>query len=188
MQGTSGGSRCRDVGYGDLRKSTPVAASARAQVLAHRRHSFRPVRGRRHWPGLQRPGKQRRRYVGGDFAAAAGPMSWQAPSVASPRPAAFGASICACPGNGNTPHLDDGFGRIGRAGGRCLGMEPRAKTSLTIMRSPEHGHGRGRTRQPSGEVLSGRLACPCPPSPELCAGAWASRRCSRLRLPLARSP
>jgi hypothetical protein len=30
--------------------------------------------------------------------------------------------------------------------GLCLGAWPRAKTSMTIMRPPQQGHGRGSTR------------------------------------------
>ena len=30
--------------------------------------------------------------------------------------------------------------------GLCLGAPPRAKTSMTIMRPPQQGHGRGSTR------------------------------------------
>ncbi len=33
-----------------------------------------------------------------------------------------------------------------RSEGRCLGAASRANTSMTIMRSPQHGHGRGCTR------------------------------------------
>ena len=43
-------------------------------------------------------------------------------------------------------------------------MEPRAKTSMTIMRPPQHGHGRGRTREPSGSVFSGGCVSPWPPT------------------------
>ncbi len=46
--------------------------------------------------------------------------------------------------------------QIGAApSGRYRGMDPQAKTSMTIMRPPQHGHGRGRTREPSGPVFSG---------------------------------
>jgi hypothetical protein len=38
--------------------------------------------------------------------------------------------------------------------GRHLGSQPRAKTSITIMRAPQCGHGQGSTRGVSG-VLSG---------------------------------
>jgi len=30
--------------------------------------------------------------------------------------------------------------------GRCLGSQPRAKVSMTIIRLRQHGHGRGSTR------------------------------------------
>src|ERR1700732_5506222 len=30
--------------------------------------------------------------------------------------------------------------------GRCFGSQPRSKVSMTIMRAPQHGHGRGSTR------------------------------------------
>jgi hypothetical protein len=30
--------------------------------------------------------------------------------------------------------------------GRCLGSQPRAKVSMMIVRPPQHGHGRGSTR------------------------------------------
>jgi hypothetical protein len=38
--------------------------------------------------------------------------------------------------------------------GRHLGSQPRAKTSITIMRAPQRGHGQGSARGVSG-VLSG---------------------------------
>jgi hypothetical protein len=38
--------------------------------------------------------------------------------------------------------------------GRQLGSQPRANTSITIMRAPQHGHGQGTTRRASG-VISG---------------------------------
>src|ERR1700755_361660 len=38
--------------------------------------------------------------------------------------------------------------------GRHLGSQPRANTSITIMRAPQHGHGQGSTRRASG-VISG---------------------------------
>ena len=41
--------------------------------------------------------------------------------------------------------------------GRHLGSQPRAKTSITIMRAPQRGHGQGRTRGASGA----RSGCFC---------------------------
>jgi hypothetical protein len=38
--------------------------------------------------------------------------------------------------------------------GRQLGSQPRASTSITIMRAPQRGHGQGSTRRASG-VISG---------------------------------
>ena len=39
--------------------------------------------------------------------------------------------------------------------GRQLGWQPGAKVSMTIMRSPQHGHGYGSTRGVSGDATSG---------------------------------
>ena len=36
--------------------------------------------------------------------------------------------------------------------GRHLGLQPRAKTSMTIMRSPQRGHGQGSTRGAMGRI------------------------------------
>ena len=36
--------------------------------------------------------------------------------------------------------------------GRCFGSQPRAKTSMTIMRPPQHGQGQGSTRGSSGSA------------------------------------
>jgi len=36
--------------------------------------------------------------------------------------------------------------------GRQLGSQPRAKTSMTIMRAPQRGHGQGSTRGASGST------------------------------------
>ena len=45
------------------------------------------------------------------------------------------------------------------AGAAYRGMAPRAKTSMTIMRPPQQGHGRGKTRGASGfGVLGGSRA------------------------------
>ena len=45
------------------------------------------------------------------------------------------------------------------AGAAYRGMAPRAKTSMTIMRPPQQGHGRGKTRGASGSAFS---AAPSP--------------------------
>jgi hypothetical protein len=39
--------------------------------------------------------------------------------------------------------------------GRHLGSQPRANTSMTIMRAPQQGHGDGSTRGVSGETSGG---------------------------------
>ena len=39
--------------------------------------------------------------------------------------------------------------------GRHLGSQPRAKTSMTIMRAPQRGHGHGSTRGASGAISDG---------------------------------
>jgi hypothetical protein len=44
------------------------------------------------------------------------------------------------------------------AGAAYRGIEPQAKTSMTIMRPPQCGHGRGRIRGPSGSVFSAASA------------------------------
>src|SRR5258708_4519300 len=41
----------------------------------------------------------------------------------------------------------------GAGGGRCFGSQPRSKVSMTIMRPPQHGHGRGSTRGSSIAAL-----------------------------------
>ena len=41
-------------------------------------------------------------------------------------------------------------------GGRHLGSQPGAITSITIMQAPQHGHGQGSTRGASG-AISGRF-------------------------------
>jgi hypothetical protein len=70
--------------------------------------------------------------------------------------------------------------------GRDLGSQPRAKTSITIMRAPQCGHGQGSTRGVSGVLLSG---CFCGSA---AGGATPSsaRAVAMLaaRLALARSP
>ena len=68
--------------------------------------------------------------------------------------------------------------------GRQLGSQPRANTSITIMRAPQRGHGQGSTRRASG-VISG---CFCGS-----AGGtiWSSVRAVAMfsaRLALAKSP
>jgi len=39
--------------------------------------------------------------------------------------------------------------------GRHLGSQPRANTSITIMRAPQRGHGQGSTRGASGAISDG---------------------------------
>src|SRR5229473_1982884 len=68
--------------------------------------------------------------------------------------------------------------------GRHLGSQPRANTSITIMRAPQRGHGQGSTRRASS-VISG---CFCGS-----AGGtiWSSARAVAMfsaRLALAKSP
>src|ERR1700731_3962337 len=46
---------------------------------------------------------------------------------------------------------------IGAVVGRCLGSQPGAKVSMTIMRPPQHGHGCGSTRGSSIAALGGSL-------------------------------
>lgn len=41
---------------------------------------------------------------------------------------------------------------IGSGDARCLGMVPRAKTSMTNMRAPQHGHGVGQMRGPVSSI------------------------------------
>src|ERR1700739_1173076 len=69
--------------------------------------------------------------------------------------------------------------------GRHLGSQPRANTSITIMRAPQHGHGQGSTRGVSA-AMSG---CSCGPV----AGGATSRSARAVamfaaRLALAKSP
>jgi hypothetical protein len=68
--------------------------------------------------------------------------------------------------------------------GRQRGWQPRANTSITIMRAPQRGHGQGSTRRASG-VISG---CSCGS-----AGGtiWSSARAVAMfaaRVALAKSP
>src|SRR5262249_56038109 len=48
--------------------------------------------------------------------------------------------------------------------GRHFGSRPRANTSMTIMRPPQHGHGHGSTRGLSG-APSGSSSASAPPLP-----------------------
>ena len=43
--------------------------------------------------------------------------------------------------------------------GRCLGLQPRAKVSMMIMRPPQQGHGRGSTRGSSTAVVLRGSGC-----------------------------
>ncbi len=66
-------------------------------------------------------------------------------------------------------------------------MEPRAKTSMTIMRPPQHGQGRGSTRGASGSSLSGVSAPLASVTGKTASSARALAMFST-RLPLARRP
>src|ERR1700731_4323134 len=71
--------------------------------------------------------------------------------------------------------------------GRQLGSQPRANTSMTIMRAPQRGHGQGRTR---GACASGGVSWGFCGS---AAGSATSRRARAVallsaRLELAKSP
>jgi hypothetical protein len=68
--------------------------------------------------------------------------------------------------------------------GRCLGSQPRAKVSMTIMRPPQHGHGCGRTRGWSS-VASGVSGCFAGAGTASSSRAWAM---FLARLLLASSP
>ena len=57
-------------------------------------------------------------------------------------------------GNGNNGIMRYRPGLAPRLAAGIWAWQPRAKTSMTIMRPPQHGHGRGRTREPSGSVFS----------------------------------
>jgi hypothetical protein len=60
--------------------------------------------------------------------------------------------------------------------GRCFGSQPRSKVSMTIMRAPQHGHGRGSTHSISAELEEAGLFR-VQAERELCqSGARASRR------------
>src|ERR1035437_3664522 len=68
--------------------------------------------------------------------------------------------------------------------GRCLGSHPRAKVSMTIVRPPQHGHGRGSMRGSSIAALGGSGCF-------VGAGTASSSRARAIfsdRLPLASSP
>jgi len=69
--------------------------------------------------------------------------------------------------------------------GRHLGSQPRANTSITIMRAPQRGHGQGATRGASGAISGGSCGS---------AAGGATLRSARAvamfsaRLALAKSP
>ena len=69
--------------------------------------------------------------------------------------------------------------------GRHLGSQPRAKTSITIMRPPQRGQGQGSTRGVSVAISGGSCGA---------AAGGATLRSARAfamfsaRLPLAKSP
>ena len=88
--------------------------------------------------------------------------------------------------NGKVATLTVGLGHVSTVLGigRQRGSQPRANTSITIMRAPQRGHGQGSTRRASG-VISG---CFCGS-----AGGtiWSSARAVAMfsaRLALAKSP
>ncbi len=64
--------------------------------------------------------------------------------------------------------------------GRQLGSQPRAKTSMTIMRAPQRGHGQGATRGASG--VTGSAAGGSAPSSARAFAMFSAR------LALAKSP
>ena len=88
--------------------------------------------------------------------------------------------------NGKVATLTVGLGHVSTVLGigRQRGSQPRANTSITIMRAPQRGHGQGSTRRASG-VISGWF----------CGSAggtiWSSARAVAMfsaRLALAKSP
>jgi len=67
--------------------------------------------------------------------------------------------------------------------GRHLGSQPRAKTSMTIMRAPQRGHGQGATRGASGATSGcGSAAGGSAPSSARAFAMFSAR------LALAKSP
>ena len=72
-------------------------------------------------------------------------------------PAAIAASIAVWKRRDRRHDVSIQTGAL--AGAAYRGMAPRAKTSMTIMRPPQQGHGRGKTRGPSGSAFS---AAPSP--------------------------
>ena len=103
--------------------------------------------------------------------------------MAGPSPAPIAASIAV--GKRRQGHHDVSVQTGAARGGQYRGVEPRAKTSMTIMRPPQQGHGRGRTREPSGPVFSG--GCVSLATGKTASSARALAMFST-RLPLARSP
>jgi len=88
--------------------------------------------------------------------------------------------------NGKVATLTVGLGHVSTVLGigRQRGSQPRANTSITIMRAPQRGHGQGSTRRASGVISS----CFCGS-----AGGtiWSSARAVAMfsaRLALAKSP
>ena len=68
--------------------------------------------------------------------------------------------------------------------GRQLGSQPRAKTSITIMRAPQREHGHGSTRRASG-VMSG---CSCGSAGGTISSSARAVAMFSARLALAKSP
>ena len=104
--------------------------------------------------------------------------------VAGPSPAAIAASTAVW--KRRERHHDVSAQTGATPGGRYVGTEPRAKTSMTIMLPPQHGHGRGRIREPSGAVFSG--GCVSLPATAKTASNARALAMFPLQLPLARSP
>ena len=85
------------------------------------------------------------------------------------------------PGGGSPAHDVSNLSGVGRQ----LGSQPRAKTSMTIMRAPQRGHGQGATRDASGVVSGcccGSAAGGSAPSSARAFAMFAAR------LALAKSP
>ena len=104
--------------------------------------------------------------------------------VAGPSPAAIEASIAVWKQQERRHDVSIQAGAV--AGAAYRGIEPRAKTSMTIMRPPQHGHGRGST-PPSGSAFS---VAPAPSASAAGKTASSARALAifSARPPLARSP
>ena len=136
-------------GYGDL-KGAPTAASAQHISASGRLGRFWSRNGRATAAGKP-PAGAWRRFL----------SCWEASYGERQRgrgasPAAIAASIVVWKQRERRHDVLIQAGAI--AGAAYRGMKPRAKTSMIIMRPPQCGHGRGRTREPSGSAFSAALA------------------------------